>query len=136
MSAESAVIAMLLANTALGALVSDDDIYPGQLDQDRGYPALVVNHISTVGEVLKANPVTNEALLTRVQVTCFADSYPAVKQLMAAVRNCCGNRSGTFAGVDVKYCRVSLEGPDIPPGDDGIYMQTQDLMVTWVRALP
>lgn len=136
MTAEAAVMAMLLANTALGAVVSDDEIYPGQLDQDRSYPALVVNHISTVGESIHVKPVGNEVLLTRIQVTAFAATYPALKQLVQLVRSCCGNRSGTLGGTDVKYCRVSLEGPDMGPDDDGIYMQTQDLLVTWVRALP
>lgn len=128
-------MAMLLANSALGAVVEDGNVHAGQLGQERAYPALVVNHISTVGASLEVNPLTEEALTSRIQVTAFAQTYTQMKTVLNLVRAACGNRSGTLGDINVKFCRISLEGPDLGPADDGVYIRTQDLLVTWIRAL-
>lgn len=135
MSAESAILSMLLANTTLAALVDDDSIEPGVLSQGAAYPALVVSAISTVPGRLNVREAAREYLESRVQVSALAETYPQVKQLLNAVRGACGNRRGTFNGVDVVNCRADLQGPDLKTPDDVAFLQTLDLIVLWRRAL-
>jgi hypothetical protein len=136
MSAEKAVIQMLLANTALAALV-DENVDAAVVEQSTERPALGVSHISTVSAGhLNVKAAAAEALVSRVQVTCFAETYPQLQQLLDTGRAACGNRSGTFNGVTVRSTRIDLVGPDMKSDDDQVFIRSFDVRVMWIRALP
>jgi hypothetical protein len=121
----------LLANDAsLIAAVPAAKIIAGPIPQGEALPAISVAHISTV----RRNTVKQAATVfctSRVQVTVLAKDYPTQKSVLALVRAALPRTRGTVNGVYVDDILPDIEGPDFRDDDEGIYMQSQDFIVTY-----
>ena len=135
MSAEKVINALLNADAAVGALVAGR-IYPGTVPLNAAMPVLAFNHISTVNKTMISMAERDVLMVSRIQVTAMAKSYPAVKALLAAVSKACDQKRGTIAGILVSSVINDATGPDMRDDDATLYMQSADFKVTWtdVRA--
>ena len=135
MSAEKVINALLNADVAIGALVAGR-IYPGTVPLNAAMPVLAFNHISTVNKTMVSMAERDALMVSRIQVTAMAKSYPAVKALLAAVSKACDQKRGTIAGILVSSVIGDATGPDMRDDDATLYMQSADFKVTWtdVRA--
>ena len=128
MYAEKTIHALLTAAAPITALVADR-CYAGQLPQATPLPALVVDHISSMlMPTLDATSGYNIST-TRIQVTALCTSYPAVKNLLQAVKDACAWQRGVIAGVTVLSIRPDLRGPDGRDDDRSVFYQSLDFTV-------
>jgi hypothetical protein len=70
----------------------------------------------------------------RVQVTALARDYPTMKRLLHAAGLGRGVHTGLIAGFQVHSVIPLGTNPEIPPGDDKIFEQSRDFMVTFTEA--
>lgn len=124
------VIRYLLANSApLTAVVGAAKIVIGEIRQGTSMPAILVNHISGVwGKQLAGQ---SNFCRARVQVTVQAADYAQQKKIMRLVRAAVPRTRGTIAGVEVEEILREPDGPDFSNSDAGIFLQTQDFMVSF-----
>jgi hypothetical protein len=132
MSAVKVIRALLVADATVTSLVPATRIMGGALPQGTAVPALAITEVSRYDrQVLKAGAYSRAT--SRVQVTCFATSYPAQKQLLAAVRHACRDMLGTVASVPGVVVHTDGTGPDFSDLDTGFYMQSQDFKVSYTE---
>lgn len=98
MNAEKAIYARLAAVAGVTALVGTR-IYPVLAPQNPTFPHLVYQRISA--ERIGNLGADTDMVESRVQVSCFADSYSGTKELADAVRLALQRADGTFGGVTV-----------------------------------
>jgi hypothetical protein len=82
--AEQALVALLRASSALGALVPDNRIFAHHLPQNPTMPSITVSKISGVSESLMGDDSGD--VDARFQVSCFDDDYAGVLAIKEAVR--------------------------------------------------
>lgn len=134
MSAVKVMLALLVADAPVLALVSAARIVAGVLPQGTALPAIAITEVSTIElPRVDANSPTTLAD-SRVQVTLIATSYPLQKQLLNAVRRACNYKRGSIAGITVVSVRRAGNGPDFNDADTGFYMQTVDYTVIYHEA--
>lgn len=123
-----AVIANLL-NVASVKAITGDRISLAQRPADGGYPALVYN----VEEIETMNHFSESGALRqgRVQVTALAVEPTAAVSLRQAVVNAMRHQRGTFAGHRVFDVLQDSSGGTERDNDAGIWMTTQDFVVTF-----
>lgn len=128
MTAEAVVYAVLSAAAGVSALVGAR-IYPGQVPEARGLPAIGVEHISgvRVGRIDAQAPT--HPTQSRIQVNLLATSYPQLKSLRAAVIAALQYQRGPLAGVQVISVLPDTQGPDTVDPDAGVYHQPLDFLV-------
>lgn len=110
------------------------NIVAGILPQNTTVPALSVHQISGYEFQTVARLSNRKQIRERVQVTALARDYPTMKKLLKATALGKGVKTGIVLGFQVLSILPDYEGPEIPPGDDGIYEQSRDFMVTFVEA--
>lgn len=106
----------------------------GILPQGSPVPALTSHTISEEEIPTLARLGKNKTLRERVQVTALARDYSSMKRLLKAAALGPGVYTGAVLGYRVKSILPAGVGPEIPPGDDGIYEQSRDFVVTYVEA--
>lgn len=106
----------------------------GILPQGSPVPALTAHTIREEEIPTLARLGKNKTLRERVQVTALARDYSSMKRLLKAAALGPGVYTGTVLGYRVKSILPAGVGPEIPPGDDGIYEQSRDFVVTYVEA--
>jgi hypothetical protein len=134
MSGVAIVRALLASTPAVTALVPASRIIAGFADQALVRPLITVtqvsaNEVPTVGRRLSVKMIRE-----RVQVTVLADKYLDLKKIMKAAALGAGVHTGVVVGIVVKSVLPENVGPEIPPGDDKIFEQSRDFMVTFVEA--
>ena len=140
MSGTAIMRALLAADPIVLALVPANRIRLGGLPQGTTLPAISISTVyadefRTVAR-LNAKKQTRE----RVQVTVYTSQdsgslgYTQLKTILKACSVGRGVKTGTIVGFEVKSVLPESENPEIPPGDDKIYEQSRDFMVTFVEA--
>ena len=133
MSGVAIVRALLAADPTVAAIVGPR-VYTGVVPQGVQLPAIGVSKISGSEETNTARNLPLALIRHRVQVTALAKDYPTMEKLLRAAKLGGGVRTGTVVGFKVRSILPWGENPEIPPGDDKIYEQSRDFMVTFVEA--
>lgn len=133
MSGVAIARALLAAWTPLTALVPTSRIIAGQIPEGTPRPAIGVRTIDDFELRTVARRLANRTVRERVQVTVLADSYADQKKILKACGMGPGMKTGTVLGYKVRSVEPAGAGPDIPPGNDGIYEQSRDFMVTFIE---
>lgn len=130
-----AAIRYLLANNApVVALVPAARISAGDLPQGVTLPAISVDLISGIDRNI-IEPGTTRHVTERVQVTCFASTYPALKALQQAVKRACADTFPTVTGIQNVVVHSENQGPDFRDEANSIRMGTQDFRVSYTQTI-
>ena len=134
MSGLKIIRALLVANSALIALVPSARVIAGVLPQATALPAIAVTEVSAT-EIDRIDAQATHTMVTaRVQVTVFATTYPTQKTILDAARKACNYQRGTVASITVVSVRRGSNGPDFNDPDTGFFMQSVDFLVTYHEA--
>lgn len=133
MSGVAILRALLAAHTPVANLVSAERVVAGILPQGATLPALSVHSVSENEEGTMARNMPNKMVRERVQVTALARDYTLMKRLIKAADLGAGVKTGFVLGFSVRSILPEGVGPEIPPGDSGIYEQSRDFMVTFLE---
>lgn len=134
MSSTAIIHALLASTPAVTAIVPVARIITGVVPQATPLPAISVSEVSSTAEMTVSRRTDTELVRSRVQVTVYGKNYPQMKQLLLACKMGKGVKNGTVAGFYVNSVMPAGTGPEIPPGDDKIYEQSRDFMVTFAEA--
>ena len=107
MSAEKALHNILSTTGGVTQIVGDD-IYPVQIPQGTGLPAIAYQQIS--GPRLYQLDAAMGWVESRYQITMWADTYLGACDLSTAVRAAVSGYSGTVASLDIDHIFVTDEG--------------------------
>lgn len=136
-----AIIRELLVNyPPISELVPAARIRGGVLPQGIDLPAISITTVYASEFKTIARRRSVKQTRERVQVTVLAKAddagagYAQMKTLLKACALGAGVHTGVVKGYDVKSVMSDGENPEIPPGDDRIYEQSRDFMVTFVEA--
>lgn len=135
MSGTAIMRALLAADPAVLAQVPANRIRLGGLPQGTEMPA--INVTTVYGDELRtvARNNINKQERERVQVTVYtSNNYPQLKAILKACALGRGVKTGVVVGFKVNSVLPEGINPEIPPGDDKIYEQSRDFMVTFVEA--
>jgi hypothetical protein len=130
-----AIIRELLArDPAVVVMVPADRIVAGLLKQGSPIPALTAHQVGDTEAETTARNLSLRMMRERVQVTALAKDWVTMKKIIKAASLGGGVYTGTVLGF--KVCSVLPLGAngEIPPGEDGIYEQSRDFMVTFLEA--
>jgi hypothetical protein len=130
MSAEKVIKSLLGADATVAALVNGR-IWPGTVPLNSPMPVIAYNHISSVSKTMVSLADADSLIVTRIQITVMAKSYPEVKNILQAVNRACDLQRGVIAGVRVSSVIGDALGPDMRDDDATLYMQSADFKVTW-----
>lgn len=129
-----AIIREILANEPqVVALVPADRIVAGLLKQGAIMPALTTHQIGDSEEGTMARNLPVKMMRERVQVTALAKTWLSMKAIIKAASLGSGVYTGSVLGFRVCSILPLGAGPEIPPGEDGIYEQSRDFMVTFLE---
>lgn len=124
---EEALIARLLASTALAALVGDR-ITPGRRDQGAALPALVVHKIDAPRDYHLQG--ASGLITARMQVDCWGADYASAKRAARAVAAAMSGARWSAAGVRFDGVLVEDESDDtFDEGSEALFRTRLDLMV-------
>jgi hypothetical protein len=130
---EEALIAYLLTQTGLTALISDR-IYPNKLPQTPKLPAIVYQKI----DAPRISGFTADiGVMSRIQTTSWASTYTGAsavqEQIRAATQNYMNQTMGGTGGVEVKNIDFD-EGPDSYEDETERYEKIIDLLIWHTEA--
>ncbi len=128
-----AVRSLLVADTALVAIVPAARIAAGSLPQGTTLPAISLMSVSSMDRNILI-PGISRRVTERVQVTVLARSYPEAKALIAAIRAAAADRMPVIDGLAQVTVHTDSAGPDFIDEATGIHMQTQDFRVAFNEA--
>jgi hypothetical protein len=140
MSGTAIIRALLVAHAPLTTLVPADRIRAGILPEKTVLPAVSVTSISENEQETTARNLPGKMIKERVQVTVLTKdagdgvAYVSMKRALRAAALGPGVHTGVIAGYHVCSVLPWGVGPEIPPGDDKIYEQSRDFMVTFIEA--
>jgi len=133
MNGVAAIRVLLVGASAVTDLVAADRISAGDLPQGTNLPALSIDLISSVDRNIPS-PGATRHVEERVQVTSFASTYPALKQLQAAVKAACADTMPNVAGISNVVVHTDSQGPDFRDEGNSIRMGSQDFRVSYTQA--
>lgn len=120
-SIHGAIVALLVADTAVSALVSSR-VYPVRMPINATYPAISIHEISG-----NEDHVTGHRH-NRFQVSCWSTSFAQVQALKEAVIDCLQRFKGIASGNKIK--QISFEGSmDLYEEETKIYHIPIDFLV-------
>lgn len=134
MSAVAIAVALLRAHAPVTAILPATSIYAGPVPQGKPFPAISVTEVSGYEHDTVNRDRPKSLMRSRVQVTVLtADpgGYAKMKQLLLAAKLGAGNHTGVVGAYEVNSVRPEGVNPEMPVGDDGIYEQSRDFMVTF-----
>lgn len=123
-----AVRYLLAHKSELTARVPADHIFYGVADVGDNLPAIVLTQISGV-EWLSVSMSAPGPKRERVQVTVFAATYLAKKEILALVGDALPLSRGTVDGINVDSITPDGEGPDLDDPSLPLFTQSQDYIV-------
>jgi hypothetical protein len=122
---EHAIHSILLDNTTLTALTSTR-IYYLKAPQDVTLPYVVLTKISSLR--FHSHDGKSDLCETRLQMSCFAETYYNSKQVADAVRGVLDAYSGTSESVRIDSCLLINE-QDLYESGDGIVHVALDFQI-------
>ncbi len=122
---ESGLRAWALADPTVAGLIGTR-FYPMLLPQTPTLPACTYFRVS------HRIPDEIPYPTVRIQVTCWAASHTAARELATALEAAAGRKKGTSAGVEIKYANVAND-LDMRDPDTGYYLVPVDFKVTYRR---
>lgn len=136
MSSVAIMRALLTTWPAVAAAgVPNARVIIGALPQGFTLPAIGLTEISaTEPWKTTTRDRAKTTIRARVQVTVYAKTYEQQKKLIQATKLGPGYRIGEVAGYTVNMVDPVSVNPDIYPGDDKIFEQSRDFMVTFAEA--
>lgn len=127
MSAEKVIYNLLSNDSALDSAAYG--IYAGIIPIDATLPAIAYNYIS--GDEITSIGMAEIKMISRMQITVAAQTYPEIKTVIGLVDNACNHKQGTFNGVVTDSVIKMVVGPDFRDDDANIYYQTIDYQVIY-----
>lgn len=124
---------LLATNAHVVSITSAARVVAGILPQGANLPALSVHEVGDNEEPTIARNMPNKMIRERVQVTALARDYTVMKRLLKAADLGAGVKTGFVKGFKVCSILPQGTGPEIPPGDSGIYEQSRDFVVTFLE---
>jgi hypothetical protein len=121
--------ALLLGAETVTARVADR-IAAGDVDADRGLPAIGLAEVSMVPIGAFDAQAEYSIVISRVQVTVVGKTYPDVIALIDLARRACNFERGQIAAVDVISVLRDTVGPDMEDVA-GNSIKTIDFKVTY-----
>jgi hypothetical protein len=134
MSGVAIVRALLAAHKPVTDVVPATRIYSGIAPQGVTLPAISVSTVYGDEFPTVARRNANKQNWESVQVTVLSSNYVQMKNLLKACSLGSGVHKGTVVGLKVNSVIPDGINPEIPPGDDKIFEQSRDFMVTFVEA--
>lgn len=136
MSGVSIVRAILANHAPLLALVPKERIIAGQVQQGTALPAVSIAEVSNyVKDTSVRRLRRSELVVSRVQVTVLAANYASLKAILLACKGSPGMHTGIINGYQVNSAVPVSVGPEMPVGDDKIYEQSRDFVVTFAEPI-
>jgi Protein of unknown function (DUF3168) len=102
---EEAIIARLIADAGVSAITTR--VHPGSVPQGAALPAIVFNLID--GAPTYTDDGETGLASSRVQIDCWAASYPQAKRLARAVKASLSAFVGTSGGIAFQYILLDTE---------------------------
>jgi hypothetical protein len=133
MSGAAILRELLAARPGLLALVPSARIVAGMLPQNTPLPAVTVREVSNNEEPTVARNMPVRMTRERVQVTALAREWVLMKRVLKAADLGAGVQTGFVLGFKVCSIIPAGTGPEIPVGDDGIFEQSRDFVVTFLE---
>lgn len=126
---ERRIVSRLLSSTGVTALVGSR-VRPLRLKTAEALPAVVYNVIDKTVENVSTGTDPSGAM--RIQLDCWATSYPSAKALAYQVRKSLSGWGETSTGTHVSRCHLDSER-DMPSdrddgGDDGYHAVQLDFL--------
>lgn len=134
MSGVAILRALLAARAQVTSIAPADRVVAGMLKQGTLLPALSVHQVGDTEEPTMARNMPVRMVRERVQVTAQAKDWAAMKRLLKAAEPGPGVHTGVVLGFRVNSILPAGTGPEIPLGDDGIYEQSRDFVVTFLES--
>lgn len=119
---------LLVANSALIALVPEDRIAAGVMPLKTQMTAIAINSVSAVDRNIIA-PGVKRRVTERVQVTVMAPTFPEKKAVLRAVKAAAADFIGEAAGMTEVAIHTDSAGPDVMDAEASIHIGSQDFMV-------
>lgn len=132
MTAETAIIQLLLADGSVSAIVGNN-VWPGSKPQASGFPAITVNWVE--GNPIYTNDGDSGLANVRLELDCWGDTYTEAKDLAAVVKTLLSGFQGTNSGVVIENTLVESERDFREGGsnaDEYLFRTNLDLTV-WHR---
>jgi hypothetical protein len=107
---EEALVTRMLATSTITALIGSGTtarLFPLVIPQTATLPAIAYQKISSPKE--QAHTGSSHLCRSRLQITCEADNYAAVKALATAVKDCWNSFRGTVSGLRIDGCAIDNE---------------------------
>lgn len=125
---EEALVALLLANVSVSALV-DDRVHWLALPQGAQLPSIVLTVVTDIGQVTYQG--INDLRDTRVQIDCYGESYSAAKTVARTVAGNLDGFKGVFSGVSFEgvFQDSEREGRDDDNLPDIIFRNSRDFRI-------
>lgn len=134
MSGAAIVRALLVAHPPVTDIAPPERVVVGVLSHGAILPAVSAHTISSRELETVARNKATKLTIERVQVTVLTKDYRTMDALIRAAALGRGVHAGEVVGFNVRSVLPVGVGPAIPPGDDGIYEQSRDFMVTFIEA--
>ena len=129
MDGVAAVRFVLVADTALVALVPTDRIVAGPLPLGMGVPAISLHRVSG-SDLNLARPAAKRFVTEHVQVTVLAADYPSQKAILRAVRHAAADQLyPAVPGISGVTIHTEGAGPDFMNAAATLWQGSQDFAV-------
>lgn len=102
-------------------------VYPAVLPQDPTLPAITYQTVSSIPELAQDGAVN--LTLARYQITCWAATALAAKQLRESITNNAHGYQGSMGSLTAQLCRAVLVQDEQYEADTGWYWSVVDLQI-------
>ncbi|RMC37497.1 DUF3168 domain-containing protein [Paracoccus alkanivorans] len=117
---------LLTGSAAIVAVIPSSSIVWGAWPQGQAWPGIVLNIVENIDGLTYAGP--DGFWQGRVQVDCYAETYPVAKQLArSALSVLSGHRGGAFRGIFLASTRDHREDG----ASDRPFRISMDFMTHW-----
>jgi hypothetical protein len=132
MDGTAVILARLLGDADLLALVPADQIIGDELPAGIALDAISVTHVSGADREVLA-PGATRHVEDRVQVSVAAATQPRKKAILRAVKTACADFVGSIAGLTNVTVRTAGTGPDFFDQQASIRFGSQDFIVGYTE---
>lgn len=133
MDGVAAVRSVLVADSAMTALVPAAKIIAGPLPLGIQPPAVSLQSISKV-DLNVPSPGATRMVSERVQVTVMAANYPSQKSILRAVRHAAADQLyPTVPGISGVTIHTDSAGPDMTNDESSLWIGSQDFFAKYTE---